>query len=1119
MAATHKAIGRTSKKKLPNATKHSTKELFRKERLFGQILLKSNKITSLKLRDVLSYQAEMHKRGLDRKIGEILVEAGYISQDDVTVVLKKQAAMDRMRGRKFTGAAKKVLPGAKNLKNLVRNYKKGEIVFRENEATGNDLYIIQSGEIGVYKNSIRLGKRFGRGAFLGTTSCLLKTPRIATAVAMTDAVLLKIKEKDVQTFFAKNPQMAIKLSSVLAQRVSQLTQKYVDVISERNDYADKLHDPLLIDSAENDSVQNTADEAELFDEPLVKEHQLLADNRKIDTTQRQLEKNKAGTAEVRKEPEVSEIAYIAVEEGSEAPLAEAESAGTAAAEIIGQKAEEVVAVTENSDTVESVPAVEVQSGSETHGSAEADISKPKKVFEEVDLSGEYFVPVLEEKEPELDDNGIPLPVDPYEAVLITAEKSLVLPTGNFQDIVAAERPLVFTAEVRELLEKRLGLYLRLEEINANRDELEAAAKTTDKAKNELSSLRREQSKIPPCEQLRMKRDKLDEMVKAQENPDDSADKPVLTPDVIAAYKISVAQKAVLVEWYEGMGDLIAVCARVATGQLMYKVLARVGVYPNAVFGWAVYVMALNDYLEELKETQKELKDRLKEIQDEQENKKSGGIFNLFKKKPDVDEEEQEVLERECEALENADNICRIKSSAIVKEVALVESFMVDDFWAVYGALGVKLATGLDKECECYVRCYLRWGALGYAQDFIRPEIIVKMLGECAEGAKIANFGMDSNYILYADEVIEFTARKLLLPSPNEDLEMNARNSPEWKLDRAHRRIVGGGFYLHILGDLQKILEGIVAENAAARDEKEQELAAVAEDDPDRKKKVKALKRAAQNFKINAVKTEKLVEKVKNEMAAKVQQDIDAGKEAIAELKLEAEPETLARHEIGCIRRFSRLVAKLQEPFLPFSLRDRFDPELKTTNTREDMTAVLEDIETKDPQIFRENMLSSMKKNNRVQIRTAPFIHLLPASGIMGFVVAPRLDSFSGKILLPGYFERSGMREAIAIDSFSDFRYDTSKEQAGNDVMNSDTIVAAYAEVRWILRKKDKEVRQKAGIFMEENERTNWRRHYAMYMNSAFDGGKQLFFKCPDLYELVINKFIELPEGVEVLSRG
>ncbi len=1120
MAATHKAIGINPKKKLPKANNHSTRELFRKERLFGQLLLKSKKITPGKLKDALSYQKEILKRGKARKIGEILIEAGYISQDDVIAVLKKQSAIDLMRGRKFKRLSKKATSKSKTLKNLVIKYKKGEIVFREGDASGNDLYVIQSGEIGVYKNSIHLGKLFGRGAFLGTTSCLLKVPRIATAVAMTDSVLLKIEEKDVKNFFAKNPQMALKLSSVLAQRVSQLTQKYVEVISERNDYAEKLHDPLLIDSAENDSIESDDGVAGVFDEPLVNDNQLLADNRKIDITQLQLEQDKTDIHEDIVKSEVDEIALISVEEekigvtgdtgNSDAIAAEKEKPDTVVEELY---------VPAGSDSAEAKVAGGGQDVTDTGKSGEVDQCARCEPGTDPDFSGEYFVSIPEKKEPELDENGIVVAVDPYEAVLITPNSELELPEGSVQDIVAAERPLIIHAAVRELLEQRLELYIKLEEINAQRDELEAVDKTSDKAKNELSSLRREQSKTPPYEQLKMKRDKLAEMVKAQESDGADSEKPVLAPDVVAAYKLSVAQKDVLLKWYEGMDDIIAVCAKGAVGQLMYKVLARVGVYPNAVFGWAAYVMAMNEYFEELKDTQRQLKDRLKDIQDEQDTKKSGGIFNLFKKKSDVDDEEQEALELEREELEGEDNLCRIKSSAITKEIAAIESLMVDAFWAVYGALGLKLAKGVDKKCECYIRCYLRWGALGYAQDFIQPKIIVQMLTECAQGVKIEKFGMDSNYILYADEVIELTARKLLLPSPNEDLEMNARNSPEWKVDRAHRKIVGGQFYLNILADLQKILEGIVAENVTAREEKEKELEAVVEDDPDRKKKVKVLKRAAQNFKINAVKTEKLVEKVKNEMAAKIQLDIDSGKETLEELQMEAQPEDLARHEIGCIRRFSRLVAKLQEPFLPFSLRDRFDPELKTTNTREDMAAVLNDVETKDPQIFRENMLSSMKRNNRVQIRTSPFIHILPASGIMGFVVAPRLDAFSGKILLPGYFERSGMREAIAIESFSDFRYDTSKEQAGNDVMNSDTLVAAYAEVRWILRKKDKDVRQKAGIFTDENERTNWRRHYAMYMNSAFDGGKQLFFKCPDLYELVINKFIELPEGVEVLSRG
>ena len=88
-----------------------------------------------------------------------------------------------------------------------------------------------------------------------------------------------------------------------------------------------------------------------------------------------------------------------------------------------------------------------------------------------------------------------------------------------------------------------------------------------------------------------------------------------------------------------------------------------------------------------------------------------------------------------------------------------------------------------------------------------------------------------------------------------------------------------------------------------------------------------------------------------------------------------------------------------------------------------------------------------------------------------------------------------------------------------DLLNSDTLVAAYANVRWNYRKKSKEFRQKAAIYMDENERTNWRRHYALYMRSALDNGRQLFFKCPELYESIVNKYIDLPEGGEKLKRG
>ncbi|MBN2713594.1 MAG: hypothetical protein JXR97_14330, partial [Planctomycetes bacterium] len=87
-----------------------------------------------------------------------------------------------------------------------------------------------------------------------------------------------------------------------------------------------------------------------------------------------------------------------------------------------------------------------------------------------------------------------------------------------------------------------------------------------------------------------------------------------------------------------------------------------------------------------------------------------------------------------------------------------------------------------------------------------------------------------------------------------------------------------------------------------------------------------------------------------------------------------------------------------------------------------------------------------------------------------------------------------------------------------DLLTSDTIVAAYATVRWEYRKRSKEAREKAGIFNEENDRKNWRRHYSLYIQSALDGGKKLFFKCLECYEQVMLKYVDLPDGVERLRK-
>jgi hypothetical protein len=61
------------------------------------------------------------------------------------------------------------------------------------------------------------------------------------------------------------------------------------------------------------------------------------------------------------------------------------------------------------------------------------------------------------------------------------------------------------------------------------------------------------------------------------------------------------------------------------------------------------------------------------------------------------------------------------------------------------------------------------------------------------------------------------------------------------------------------------------------------------------------------------------------------------------------------------------------------------------------------------------------------------------------------------------------------------------------------------------------MRERAGIYSKESDRNNWRRHYALFLASAHEAGKKLFYKCPEVYEAVV-KYLGLPDGVEKLRK-
>ncbi len=100
-----------------------------------------------------------------------------------------------------------------------RLYKEGEVVFWEGEP-GVGIYIIQQGEVGIYKEYAKAGQkelaRLHPGDFFGEMALLDDDSRSATAVASGETCLFGLIHPDLFDLIERKPQLGVKLLSSLA---------------------------------------------------------------------------------------------------------------------------------------------------------------------------------------------------------------------------------------------------------------------------------------------------------------------------------------------------------------------------------------------------------------------------------------------------------------------------------------------------------------------------------------------------------------------------------------------------------------------------------------------------------------------------------------------------------------------------------------------------------------------------------------------------------------------------------------------------------------------------------------------------------------------------------------
>ena len=133
------------------------------------------------------------------------------------------------------------------------NFEKGEVIFCEYEP-GDTFYLIQKGRVQIIKIMGEIEKAVAilqPGEIFGEMAILEEAPRSATAIAMDPVSGLAFNRENFEILMQGNPQIALKLLKLFANRVYDQKRKFL--ILTLNDVEAKIADVFLM-LAENEPV-------------------------------------------------------------------------------------------------------------------------------------------------------------------------------------------------------------------------------------------------------------------------------------------------------------------------------------------------------------------------------------------------------------------------------------------------------------------------------------------------------------------------------------------------------------------------------------------------------------------------------------------------------------------------------------------------------------------------------------------------------------------------------------------------------------------------------------------------------------------------------------------------
>lgn len=549
-------------------------------------------------------------------------------------------------------------------------------------------------------------------------------------------------------------------------------------------------------------------------------------------------------------------------------------------------------------------------------------------------------------------------------------------------------------------------------------------------------------------------------------------------------------------------------------------LDAAGIVCLDLFGGGAYLLALEQLLQEAQKSEMETtsssSSRLKAVSGCSETSRLllrlGSVTRIFTDR----ETQKRDKDQKPQAKTNAH---AIRIMIIRRELAHMERVLAEAFWRVYAQAAVRFVPQGRKMPEA-VRAFLRYGVIGFKPWWMREELRDRIHKACATDIVLnCNRGAQATNIFFADEYMYSVMNRECAPSPDEDMERADKHSLAWKTDRAYRRMVEGTLFASFLERIRDEIAGkenqLDAEWRVAWEEAEQFRArryGLLAEEQRLFKNAEQLASRRESMTYRRKNLEKRIALVMDESVRKNQKRFADG-----ELSLPG-PEALIRFECAAIRNMCHRMCGTRERFLPLYFRGYFLPGGDTEVGRELVHRHFDEIERRDPEIFQETVVNAKARANRISMRFPPVFLILPSPGNAGFCICPRDGMNGGLAVLPGSFLYQGTADKRCAHLASDFRWDTSMRLAGREPKKSETLVAAFLKVRDEWRPYPREKRERGYIYCNQADRMNWRRVYEVYLAGADDGCKKLFMRNRDLYSALIGKYIDLPQGVEIMHK-